>query len=49
VNQGRSVELQQTLMNRDSQIRKQQDELVKIKKDYDSMLMTRLSEGTSQM
>jgi hypothetical protein len=36
-------------MNRDSQIRKQQDELVKIKKDYDSMLMTRLSEGTSQM
>jgi hypothetical protein len=36
-------------MNRDSQIKKQQDEMIKIKKDYDSMLMTRLSEGTAQM
>jgi hypothetical protein len=36
-------------MNRDILVKKQQDDMIKIKKDYDSMLMTRLSEGTAQM
>lgn len=37
------------MLQRDSQISKQKDELVKVKSDYDGMLMTRLSEGTAQM
>jgi hypothetical protein len=49
VNQERSNDLQMTLVTKDSQIRKLQDELIRVKHDYDTMLMTRLSEGTAQM
>lgn len=37
------------MFNKDSLIKKQEDDIVRIKKDYDKMLMTRLSEGTAQM
>ena len=45
----RNTELQNTIVSKDSQIRRQQDEIIKLKHDYDGMLMTRLGEGTSQM
>lgn len=45
----KATDLQQTLLAKESQIRKQDDEMIKIKSDYDKMLMTRLSEGTAQM
>lgn len=49
VNQDRSNDLSLTILNKDSQIRKLQDDLIKVKHDYDNMLMTRMSEGTAQM
>lgn len=48
-NLDRNSELQSTLVTKDSQIKRQQDEIVRLKHDYDGMLMTRLGEGTSQM
>lgn len=49
VNLDKTNDLAVTVMQKDSQIRKLQDELIKVKHDYDSMLMTRMSEGTAQM
>ena len=37
------------MLAKDALLRQKDNELVRIKSDYDKMLMTRLSEGTAQM
>ena len=40
-------DLQMQVINKDTQIRKLQDELVKRKHEVDTVVMTRMSEGTA--
>ena len=45
----RTSDLEHSLLAKENLIRQKDNDLVRIKSDYDKMLMTRLSEGTAQM